>query len=388
MYMNKKIITAGLSVVMFLGMVTAQVSLQSTSGDIDPNGQVSSCVNLVNNLRYKMKDVTTDGEVTALQDFLIANNFMTGESTGYFGAGTLKAVKLFQMKKGLNPTGYVGPLTRDTIKKMSCDTMFVSDTLPVSTAGDIVKGTSICKVSTDMPKYCPDGTPIPRDIRTCQFLEWKCGDLSTSVASPVNKKAPVAQGCNATDLQGNCNAYDPLPTVIIRGTSTGVITLPPKYKIDPINCTMEMKYCPNGAPMSRDGMCGWHPELCQGVADRSVEVSGGVSSPKATDGTVVNPIYTMPTKTSDAVEINPQNTYSLKYLKLPVATTTITPVVKTICTMQVRLCPSGDVMYRDEMCGWHEEKCRGTSTTGMQCSKDPFSGELFCGAPGTAPANY
>ena len=93
--MNKKIFTAGLSVVMFLGMVTAQVSLQITSGDVDPNGHASSCVTLVNNLRYKMKDATTDGEVTSLQDFLIANNYMSGESTGYFGAGTLKAVKLF-----------------------------------------------------------------------------------------------------------------------------------------------------------------------------------------------------------------------------------------------------------------------------------------------------
>ena len=363
--MNKKIITAGLSVVMFFGMVTAQVSLQITSGDVDPNGQASSCVTLVNNLRYKMKDATTDGEVTSLQDFLIANNFMSGESTGYFGAGTLKAVKLFQMKKGLSPTGYVGPLTRENVKKMSCDTMVLDGTLPIGTIGGVVTSSSTCLTAAMMtPKMCPDGRPVPQDPRTCQLLEWKCGDTVTPIIDPVSKKSPVVQGCNASDLQGNCYAHDPLPPAIIRGTTTNVITLPPKYKIDPINCTMEMRFCPNGAPMSRGPGCGWHPELCQGVADRSVDVSGGISSPKA----------------SDAVEINPQNTYSPKYQKLPVATTTISPVGKTVCTMQARLCPNGDLMYRDEMCGWHEEKCQGTISTGIQCYKDPFSGELFCGA--------
>ncbi len=97
----------------------APVSLTQT-GDVDPSGINSECLSLSTDLRYKMKDATLGGDVSDLQSFLIGVNLMQGESTGYFGAGTLKAVKLFQQKQGLKATGFVGPLTRARVNTLSC----------------------------------------------------------------------------------------------------------------------------------------------------------------------------------------------------------------------------------------------------------------------------
>lgn len=55
-------------------------------------------------------------EVTALQNFLVKNGFLTSDNiTGYFGPVTVAAVKTFQKSQGLEETGGVGPKTRALI---------------------------------------------------------------------------------------------------------------------------------------------------------------------------------------------------------------------------------------------------------------------------------
>lgn len=123
--MNKKVFFSSVSFLAMFLSAQAQEMVATTSmlGDTDPNGIVSSCVTVSTNLRYKMRDIVgQDGDVNTLQDFLISGGFMQGDSTGYFGAGTLRAVKMFQQRQGLSPTGYVGQLTREKIKTVSCDT--------------------------------------------------------------------------------------------------------------------------------------------------------------------------------------------------------------------------------------------------------------------------
>ncbi|MDD5165280.1 MAG: Ser-Thr-rich GPI-anchored membrane family protein [Candidatus Pacebacteria bacterium] len=55
---------------------------------------------------------STGADVTALQQFLATNGFLSKEFiTGYFGPQTLEAVKLYQTSVGLPSYGFVGPLT-------------------------------------------------------------------------------------------------------------------------------------------------------------------------------------------------------------------------------------------------------------------------------------
>lgn len=54
-------------------------------------------------------------QVQELQEFLIDQGFLTGNVTGNFYSLTLKAVKKYQTNVGINSTGYVGTLTRNSI---------------------------------------------------------------------------------------------------------------------------------------------------------------------------------------------------------------------------------------------------------------------------------
>ncbi len=114
----KKYIIFGLVLSLFISPVFVSAQLD----DIDPEttGDSSACVSLQNNLKHKMRDANTNGEVSILQDFLQSEDYLTSEPTGYFGLATLRAVKAFQKANNLRPTGYVGPLTRAKIKAVSC----------------------------------------------------------------------------------------------------------------------------------------------------------------------------------------------------------------------------------------------------------------------------
>lgn len=61
---------------------------------------------------------STGADVEALQNLLIAAGYsIPAGATGYFGAQTEAAVKLFQTAHGLPSTGYVGPLTRTVLNE-------------------------------------------------------------------------------------------------------------------------------------------------------------------------------------------------------------------------------------------------------------------------------
>lgn len=57
----------------------------------------------------------TSTEVTELQKYLIGENYLVSDATGYFGSLTLDAVKRFQAAKSVPTTGYVGTLTRGAL---------------------------------------------------------------------------------------------------------------------------------------------------------------------------------------------------------------------------------------------------------------------------------
>ena len=99
---------------------------ESSVADIDPEGPALSCLSLSQNLRYRMRDAHTGGQVSLLQDFLANRGFLNSEPTGFFGILTLRAVKDFQKSVGLSPTGFVGPLTRGKIREQTCENVAIA----------------------------------------------------------------------------------------------------------------------------------------------------------------------------------------------------------------------------------------------------------------------
>jgi|GEM_PF-3871467 len=60
-------------------------------------------------------------EVTALQNKLISEGFLSAKATGIFGQATLSAVKAYQKAHGVKAIGLVGPATRAELNKPSDD---------------------------------------------------------------------------------------------------------------------------------------------------------------------------------------------------------------------------------------------------------------------------
>ncbi|MBU6415411.1 peptidoglycan-binding protein [Patescibacteria group bacterium] len=94
----------------------------SVSGNApsDTSGIVNACVVITNNLTYRSRDGFTNGDVSALQDFLQIKGYLTTEPSGFFGLLTLQAVKNFQIDNNINPTGFVGYVTRGKIQQLTC----------------------------------------------------------------------------------------------------------------------------------------------------------------------------------------------------------------------------------------------------------------------------
>jgi hypothetical protein len=245
----------------FVSAETSTVGVNGTSitpvsvmeGDVDTT-ETSTCLELKStNLRYRSTDATTGGEVSDLQDFLVATSFLKTQVTGFFGLGTFNAVKMFQKSSGLNPTGYVGTLTKAKIKEQSCNGLQImkGEPSPVSDGQEInpqntynpkndTRTTSAKKCSMEA-RLCLDGRMMARNPYTCEWIPSSC--VKPEPMPPVTKTSPV------------------------------------------VACTMEARLCPDGKTMMpRDNSCVWHPEKC-GTAGESV---------------------------SDGQEINPYNTYNPK----------------------------------------------------------------------------
>lgn len=97
--------------------VNTGVRCATVPADIDPEPATTSCLDLMQDLRYR----STGTAVSGLQDYLQASGHLNSEPTGYFGLLTLQAVKNFQSSQSISPTGFVGPLTRAKIKTLTCN---------------------------------------------------------------------------------------------------------------------------------------------------------------------------------------------------------------------------------------------------------------------------
>ncbi len=61
-----------------------------------------------------------NSEGLTLQQFLFDGGYLTIKPNGYFGAGTVTAVKKFQIANGISPVGSIGAGTRGKVKEVSC----------------------------------------------------------------------------------------------------------------------------------------------------------------------------------------------------------------------------------------------------------------------------
>jgi len=84
------------------------------------SAQTAQCLSLSSDLGYGMKDNTSNGPIIILQQYLTGAGYLSATPTGYFGSATLAAVEAFQNANNISSIGYVGPLTRAAIGRLTC----------------------------------------------------------------------------------------------------------------------------------------------------------------------------------------------------------------------------------------------------------------------------
>jgi peptidoglycan hydrolase-like protein with peptidoglycan-binding domain len=89
-------------------------------------------------------------DVTQLQNVLIAEGLLQSEATGYFGALTKAALKLYQAKYGISQTGTVGPLTRAQLNKNKSSTPSTVVIAPVSSGHVFTQNLSVGSHASDV----------------------------------------------------------------------------------------------------------------------------------------------------------------------------------------------------------------------------------------------
>jgi hypothetical protein len=249
----------------------------------------------------------------------------------------------------------------------------------------ITGSAAVFALTTTLPFCISPATTNPITIRAFQKAY---GISQVGVIGPITRAKLRALGCGTN---GNTPIV-PLTGATITPITTGgtvqtmcaqgatgcadVIVTKPKVLI-PIGCvTMAYRACPDGAAMPRDASCNWHPEQCS-------TSQNGISPLNAsnTDVVIPTPVVINPNVTTNGqLQVVTQSPVPKSF------TATTTPPVQVnrptgiMCTMEMRLCPNGDPMYRDSSCGWHPENCAASTNNGMQCTKDPVTGQTSCGA--------
>jgi peptidoglycan hydrolase-like protein with peptidoglycan-binding domain len=184
----KKIITVGLLILSAITLTTRLVS-------------AGTCTNLTKSFSKGAEN----GEVLRLQQFLFDSGYLTIKPNGYFGSGTLAAVKRFQGSNGLLQVGSVGPATRNKIKELSCVNNEIPKKVTTSTSTvsssinqgvDVVAHSKVLLESRNLIPVSINDTPIVGEAysKTFDFSKPKveAGNYFISAFSLQTKKQDYA----------------------------------------------------------------------------------------------------------------------------------------------------------------------------------------------------
>ena len=225
------IATISLSVLsVFAAERTLSSMTTTTSGHI--------CIDIQKSpLRYKKSD-----DMMLIQKFLKSKGLFEGETTGYFGSLTNKAIKAYQVQSSLSSTGTVGPLTRAVLKKDTCSKVIIKDDMHQSQVKEIEK-----QSTTTMPTVpIVASSSIPKVSTTTSVVPLNpsngvCGSSSgmytkvipttnlctSGTASAVSGVGPYNWTCNGIDggLFASCVAplatsYSPVSSLVALSLSS------------------------------------------------------------------------------------------------------------------------------------------------------------------------
>lgn len=177
------------------------------------SGATISCVALSRNLSIGMRDYSQNSNIKKLQSFLISKGYLeASNSTGYFGNLTFRAVKSFQASSNIISTGFVGPLTRAEIQRVSCVNTGGGST--INTSNGTSAGSPI--ISALYPSYGNVGSEvmiIGSGFTSDNSIDFGISRLFSSNVG-IDAYSHVPAGNNGTTLQFRIPSMLTLPNIV------------------------------------------------------------------------------------------------------------------------------------------------------------------------------
>jgi hypothetical protein len=291
-----------------LSFVSAQVT------DVDTAG-ASSCAVISQNLRYLTRDANGSNDVAILQDFLNSHGYLKSQPTGFFGAVTRRAVIAFQNDNGLRatPPGFVGAGTRAKIQEIDCkDANSSTDTTAPIAATSTLPIVQIPVSDISFKLLSPtDGKPLiaGQNYNIC----WNSGKdnkdqtLSFGVSSTIAQKGDGGFYLGTASLSQGCFNFT-LPIALSSGS----------YLITANNQSATL------------------------YSNSPTFTVQGVSTVITIPPVVLDPTFGTTTLNGQSGTSSGQ---------------------ATMCSFELRLCPDGSRMPRDNDCTWRKDKCALSSFT-------------------------
>ncbi|MFA5889131.1 MAG: peptidoglycan-binding protein [Candidatus Paceibacterota bacterium] len=125
----------------------AVISYPAGSGIVTPPTNTKTTVTNYTFKKY-LSLGSSGADVSALQTILKQKGFLSGDITGYYGNLTTKAVRDFQLSKGLEQAGVIGPRTRVALNSLSNTT---TTSTPPTTSATPGAGTNTAKYTFTKP---------------------------------------------------------------------------------------------------------------------------------------------------------------------------------------------------------------------------------------------
>ncbi len=183
----------------------------------------SSCLDFSTNLSRGAESSL----VLSVQNFLVAKGLLKATPNGYFGPGTLAAVKAYQKSLGLAQVGNTGPATRAAIKKASCAaTSAILMPQLVATPTSTVVASSTVAVTTT-PTQAHPFVPRPTIDSFDLVTLFAGGETDWTFTMYGNNFSTTTNSINLRDMSnGRVYAIGTLPsasgTIIMPKNLTGV----------------------------------------------------------------------------------------------------------------------------------------------------------------------
>jgi hypothetical protein len=127
----------------------------------------ASCVDLTSVLSKGAEN----SRVLALQNFLFEKGYLKAKPNGYFGVGTMAAVKAYQKSIGLEQAGSVGPGTRAAIRKETCGVTTASTNQTTQTSNTPTTGITVPIIKEAVYKPTVPVVNTPSGLRNAKRRE-------------------------------------------------------------------------------------------------------------------------------------------------------------------------------------------------------------------------